>query len=156
MTREPPENIAKYIDHTLLSMTATAVDVERLCQEALRCGFVSVCVNPYFVADAKKHLAGSNVRVCSVIGFPLGASTKESKAFEARQAVAHGASEIDMVSNLCALKSGRLQDVEEDIMAVVASVPQAATVKVILETCYLTETEILGACKIALGRGPLC
>lgn len=153
MKHAPSNSIAGTIDHTLLGMTATAADLARLCREALRFGFAAVCVHPCYVAEAAGHLAGSPVKVCSVVGFPLGASTREAKAFEAARAVADGAAEIDMVMNLCAFKSGRMEEVEEDIRAVVRAVEGRATVKVILETCCLSGEEIDAACAAARKAG---
>jgi deoxyribose-phosphate aldolase len=145
--------LAKYIDHTVLKATATASNVEKLCTEAKEYGFASVCINSYFVSMAKKLLKGSSVKVCTVIGFPLGATTKESKAFEAIKAVADGSQEVDMVMNVSAFLSGDFQYVEEDIRLLVNSVPEGVCVKVILETCYLNIDQIKIASGLAMKAG---
>ncbi len=142
MRTKNPMDLAKYIDHTILKAPATEADVMKLCGEADKYKFASVCVNPYYVPLANKVLENLPVKVCTVIGFPLGATTKEAKANEAVKAVADGADEVDMVLNVGALKSGDLKYVEEDIRLVVNSVPEKICVKVILETCYLTDEEI--------------
>lgn len=145
-------NMNKYIDHTLLKPDATQEMIEKLCQEAREHDFMSVCVNPYWVKRSAELLAGSDVKVCTVIGFPLGASTIESKAAETRNAIANGATEVDMVLNVGALKSGDLETVKKDIVAV----KQAAgdiLLKVILETCLLTEEEKVVACKLSVEAG---
>jgi deoxyribose-phosphate aldolase len=141
-------NIAALIDHTLLKPEATATDIERLCAEARQYGFAAVCVNPCRVAQAAQLLRGTAVKVCTVIGFPLGANVAAVKAAEARQATADGATELDMVLNIGALKSGDLPLVREDIAEVVeAGHRHGALVKVILETCLLTEAEKVAACR---------
>ncbi|MGF9909919.1 deoxyribose-phosphate aldolase [Brevibacillus porteri] len=145
-------NMNKYIDHTLLKPDATQEMIDKLCQEAREHDFMSVCVNPYWVKRSAELLAGSDVKVCTVIGFPLGASTFESKAAETRDAIANGATEVDMVLNVGALKSGDLETVKKDI----AAVKQAAgdiLLKVILETCLLTEEEKVVACKLSVEAG---
>ncbi|MFG0213055.1 deoxyribose-phosphate aldolase [Brevibacillus porteri] len=145
-------NMNKYIDHTLLKPDATQEMIDKLCQEAREHDFMSVCVNPYWVKRSAELLAGSDVKVCTVIGFPLGASTIESKAAETRDAIANGATEVDMVLNVGALKSGDLETVKKDI----AAVKQAAgdiLLKVILETCLLTEEEKVVACKLSVEAG---
>lgn len=145
-------NMNKYIDHTLLKPDATQEMIDKLCQEAREHDFMSVCVNPYWVKRSAELLAGSDVKVCTVIGFPLGASTIESKAAETRNAIANGATEVDMVLNVGALKSGDLETVKNDI----AAVKQAAgdiLLKVILETCLLTEEEKVVACKLSVEAG---
>ncbi|MDC0764380.1 deoxyribose-phosphate aldolase [Brevibacillus sp. HB1.2] len=145
-------NMNKYIDHTLLKPDATQEMIDKLCQEAREHDFMSVCVNPYWVKRSAELLAGSDVKVCTVIGFPLGASTIESKAAETRDAIANGATEVDMVLNVGALKSGDLETVKKDIVAV----KQAAgdiLLKVILETCLLTEEEKVVACKLSVEAG---
>lgn len=140
----------KYIDHTLLKPEATYNQIEKLCAEAREHEFFSVCVNSYYVKKCVALLAGSTVKVCTVVGFPLGASTMETKRFEAMKAVAEGAREIDMVMNNSAVKSGEWQYVQDD-MASLAQVchQQGAILKVILETCLLTEEEKKKACEIA-------
>lgn len=147
-----PKNLASMIDHTLLKPEATREQIEQLCQEAKRFQFASVCVNPYWVKFVSEQLQGSKVKVCTVIGFPLGATTTESKAFETKQAVADGADELDMVINIGALRSGELQVVKEDIQAVVAAA-NGKTVKVILETGLLTAEEIRTASRLSQEAG---
>lgn len=140
----------KYIDHTLLKPEATLLQIEKLCAEAKEYKFAAVCVNSYYVKKCVSLLQGSGVNVCTVVGFPLGASTMEAKRFEAMKAVAEGASEIDMVMNISAVKSGDWQYVQDD-MASLAEVThqQGAILKVILETCLLTEEEKRKACEVA-------
>lgn len=154
------QEIAKMIDHTLLAATATRAQIQKLCAEAKQYGFASVCVNPVWVKAAAAELAGTSSAVCTVIGFPLGAETSAGKAFCARQAVLDGASEIDMVINIGAAKDGDFGAVQEDIAAVVQAVKAAADesrksalVKVIVETCYLTDQEIAAACVSAKNAG---
>jgi len=145
-------DMAKTIDHTLLKAEATQAQVEQLCREAAEYNFASVCINPTWVPLSYQLLHGTSVMVCTVIGFPLGATTTETKAFEARQAVECGAAEIDMVINIGRLKSGDYNAVEHDIHHVVrASVP--AHVKVIIETCFLTDDEKIKACVLAQDVG---
>ena len=144
--------LAKTIDHTLLKATGTADQVRSLCAEARQFGFKSVCVNPCWVPLCAKELAASEVLVCTVIGFPLGANASEIKAAEARLAVAQGAGEVDMVINVGAAKAGDWPQVEADIRAVVGAAG-GATVKVILETCYLTDAEKREACAAARRAG---
>lgn len=140
----------RYIDHTLLKPEATITQIEKLCAEASEYKFYSVCVNSYYVKKCVSLLQGSGVHICTVVGFPLGASTMETKRFEAMKAVAEGATEIDMVMNNSAVKSGDWQYVQDD-MASLAQVchQQGAILKVILETCLLTEEEKRKACEIA-------
>ena len=140
------KNIALKIDHTLLKASATAKQIETLCHEAVENNFASVCVNPCHVAYAAKLLHGTGVKVCTVIGFPLGANTSEVKAFETKNAVANGADECDMVINIGALKDGNISLVESDIRKVVEAA-NGTLVKVIIETCYLTDEEKIQACK---------
>lgn len=143
---------AKYIDHTLLKATATAADITQLCAEAKQYGFFSVCVNPIYVAHAAASLEESDVVVCTVVGFPLGASSTENKAEETRLAVLDGAREIDMVLPIGPLLAGDLDTVTKDINAVVqAAAPHP--VKVILETCYLNHAQIQQACNISRQQG---
>jgi deoxyribose-phosphate aldolase len=145
-----PIDVAKYIDHTLLKPEATADEIDVLCDEAMEFGFASVCVNPTWVKRAADRLRGSEVVTCSVIGFPLGASTPEIKAMEARRALRDGAREVDMVLNVGALKSGDLELVRTDIEKVVDSAHEAgAIVKVILETSKLTDEEKVIASALA-------
>lgn len=144
--------IAATIDHTLLKATATEAAVKVLCAEARKYRFASVCVNPCWVPLCVRELEGSGVPVCTVIGFPLGANESDTKAAEARLAVAQGAGEVDMVMNLGKAKAGDWKAVEADIEAVVkASKP--AIVKVIIETCYLDSGEKIEACKAAQSAG---
>lgn len=139
----------KYIDHTLLKPTATLADIKQLCQEALQYEFKTVCVQPVWVKTAKQLLIGSQVGVCTVIGFPLGASLSSVKAFEAVQAINDGADELDMVINIGALKAGDLALVEADIQAVRA-VTADKVLKVIIESCLLTYDEIILAAEACL------
>lgn len=145
--------IASYIDHTLLKQDATKSQIEVLCQEAAKHEFASVCVNPTWVSFAAEQLKDSPVKVCTVIGFPLGASTTDTKAFETKDAIAKGATEIDMVLNVGALKSGLLEDVKKDIEAVVEAAKGKAIVKVILETCLLSKDEIVTASQLSKEAG---
>lgn len=139
----------KYIDHTLLKPEATKEQITKLCQEARQYDFASVCVNTCYVPLAKQLLAGSDVKVCCVVGFPLGAMDTVSKAFEAKTAVENGAQEVDMVINIGALKDKDYDYVTKDIAAVVeASKP--AIVKVIIEACLLTDKEKVEACKCSM------
>lgn len=140
----------KLIDHTLLKATATIAEIETLCKEAVEYDFYSVCVNSSYVATAKKFLAGTNVKVCSVVGFPLGAMQAKAKLFETEQALADGADEIDMVINVGLLKSGEVDKVRDEIAALKAAVGANRVLKVIIETCYLTDSEKRLACQLAL------
>lgn len=144
----------QYIDHTLLKPDATSAQIKKLCEEASENNFFSVCVNSYYVKEAKQLLSGSSVKVCTVVGFPLGASTMETKRFEAMKAIAEGAQEIDMVINVSAIKSNNWQYVLDD-MSSLAQVchHQGALLKVILETCLLTEEEKKKACELAVKAG---
>jgi len=145
---------ARLIDHTLLKPTATADQIRQLCAEAREYKFAAVCVNPVWVPLCAKLLAGSPVQVCTVVGFPLGADLSEAKAFEAERCVALGASEIDMVINIGALKAQDFVAVRDDIAAVVSSSHAAgAIVKVIIETAYLTDEEKVAACVLAKNAG---
>ncbi|WP_434402606.1 deoxyribose-phosphate aldolase [Planococcus sp. 11815] len=146
-------NIASLIDHTLLKAEATAPQIEQLCKEAAEYKFASVCVNPAWVALAAKQLDQSEVKVCTVIGFPLGASTSETKAFETTDAIEKGACEIDMVLNIGALKSGQEDVVKADVEAVVNAAKGKAIVKVILEICLLTDEEIKLASRLSKEAG---
>lgn len=146
-------DLAKYIDHTNLKPDATESDINKLCDEALEFKFKSVCVNPYYVKLVKERLNKSDVLVCTVIGFPLGANTTSVKVFEANEAVDNGADEIDMVINIGEVKAGNWLNVTRDISAVVNAVIGRATVKVILETCLLNEDEIIKACKCSVEAG---
>jgi deoxyribose-phosphate aldolase len=146
-------NIASYIDHTLLKPEATKEQIVKLCKEAAEYKFASVCVNPSWVAVSAKELTDSPVKVCTVIGFPLGASTSETKAFETTDAIQKGAEEIDMVINIGALKSGDEELVKNDIKAVVEAAKGKAIVKVIIETCLLTDEEKVVASRLSKEAG---
>ena len=139
----------KYIDHTLLKADATRKDIEKLCAEAKQYDFASVCVNTYWVPLCTSELKDSDVSVCCVVGFPLGAMSTQAKAFETRQAVKDGADEIDMVINIGELKNGNDEAVLHDIEAVVQAA-EGAVVKVILENCLLEKEEIVRACKLCM------
>lgn len=143
---------SKYIDHTILKATATREDILKLCSEANQYHFASVCVNPAYVALAHQLLSGTGVMVCTVIGFPLGANTPSVKAFETTQAIADGADEVDMVINLGQAKAYDWDGVYEDIRAVVQAA-SGVLVKVIIETCYLTDEEKVKACQMAVKAG---
>jgi len=146
--------IAALIDHTLLKPEATSADIVKLCQEARRYGFASVCVNPYWTALAAQELKGSPVKVCTVAGFPLGANKTEIKRAEAASAIGDGAREIDMVMNVGALRSRDFKAVEFDIRSVVDEAHAAgAIVKVILETALLDDEQKRAACRIAQSAG---
>ena len=142
----------KYIDHTLLKQDATENQIDCLLSEARKYDFASVCVNPTWVEHAKKGLEGTDVKVCTVVGFPLGATTSAVKAFETKEAIQNGADEIDMVINVGALKSGNLALVESDIRAVVEA-SRDKLVKVIIEACLLTDQEKVLACQLAQKAG---
>ncbi|MEH7157032.1 deoxyribose-phosphate aldolase [Neobacillus drentensis] len=146
-------NIAAMIDHTLLKPEATREQIESLCREAKEYKFASVCVNPTWVSTAKELLQGSEVMVCTVIGFPLGATTSETKAFETKNAIEHGAYEVDMVINIGALKDHDDELVEKDIRAVVEAARGKAHTKVIIETSLLTKEEKIRACELAVKAG---
>jgi deoxyribose-phosphate aldolase len=146
--------VSAMIDHTLLKPDATRHDIEKLCREAAEFHFATVCVNPAWVATAAAQLRGSGVGVCSVVGFPLGATTADVKHFETRRAIFDGASEIDMVINIGALKSGDLRTVERDIDAVVDPCRQCGvTSKVIIEAALLTDEEKVTACTLSKAAG---
>lgn len=147
------KNIGSMIDHTLLKPEATSEMIETLCKEAKEYGFFSVCVNPYYVKQVKEELKGSEVKIATVIGFPLGNTTKEVKAFESSEAIKNGADELDMVINIAALKNRDYDVVEKDIKAVVDAANGSALVKVIIETCLLNDDEKKKACEIAKSAG---
>jgi len=150
------KRLAKLIDHTLLKPDATKDDITRLCKEAKKYGFWSVCVNPTYVSLATEILRGSDVKVCSVVGFPLGANVSEVKAFEAEKAISDGASEIDMVINIGGLKSHDYELVKRDICKVVErakALRKDTIVKVIIETGLLTEDEKVLACRLVKEAG---
>ena len=146
-------SIAKCIDHTVLKPQTTEAAVRKLCAEAAQYGFASVCVNPCWVALCADLLKDTEVDVCTVIGFPLGANTSAVKAFEAAEAIRQGATEVDMVLNVGALKDGNADLVRADIAAVVEAARGKALVKVILETCLLTDEEKRIACRLAKEAG---
>ncbi len=146
-------NIAKMIDHTALKADTTKEIIEKLCHEAKEYKFASVCVNPTWIETAAQLLAGSDVKVCTVIGFPLGANTPETKAFETRDAIEKGATEVDMVINIGALKDNNDVLVERDIKAVVEAAKGKALTKVIIETSLLTEEEKVRACELSVKAG---
>ncbi|MGW6299683.1 deoxyribose-phosphate aldolase [Peribacillus butanolivorans] len=146
-------NTAKMIDHTLLKAEATKEQIVKLCEDAREYGFASVCVNPVWVKTAAEELNGSDVKVCTVIGFPLGASTAAVKAIESEDAIQNGAEEVDMVLAIGLLKSGADEAVEADIRAVVDAAKTKALVKVIIETSLLTEEEKVRACELSLRAG---
>jgi deoxyribose-phosphate aldolase len=143
-----PRELAKYFDHTILKPAATAAEVANICQEAVSYGFFSVCINPVHVKKVSDLLKGTEVKVCSVVGFPLGTNTSAMKARETKQAVADGADEIDMVINVGALKDGNYDFVENDIKGVVEAA-RGRVAKVIIETCLLEKSEIVEVCNIA-------
>ncbi|MCI5821065.1 MAG: deoxyribose-phosphate aldolase [Elusimicrobia bacterium] len=145
-------NLAKLIDHTILKPIAQRADIERVCAEARKYGFCSVCINPVWVAYAKQLLKGSDVKVCTVIGFPLGANTSAVKAYETKDALNNGADEIDMVINIGALKDKDYDTVLADIQAV-RQACQGHTFKVIIETSQLTDDEKVKACEISTQAG---
>jgi deoxyribose-phosphate aldolase len=145
-----PANIAALIDHTILKPEATAADVERLCSEALIHKFAAVCINPVFVSTAAVLLRGSSVKVCAVVGFPLGANLTATKLAEAQSALRDGAQELDMVINIGALKSAQNETVSADIRAITDAAHAAnAICKVIIETALLSEEEKVRACRLA-------
>ena len=149
-----PVGVASMIDHTLLKPDATRANIEELCREAAQFTFATVCVNPTWVALSAKLLVGSGVRVCSVVGFPLGATTPDVKGYEARRAIFDGAREIDMVINVGALKSGDLRVVECDIESVTTPCRDAGALsKVIIEAALLTDEEKITACTLAKAAG---
>ena len=150
------EQLAKTIDQTLLNPVATSKEIEQLCITAKKYHFAAVCINPTFITQAKKILAGGDVKVCSVVGYPLGANTIETKVFEARDNVRKGADELDMVINLGAVKSGNYDNVEREIKIVVnvirreqiAEYNKHINIKIIIETAVLTKDEIKKVCSI--------
>lgn len=148
------QNIASMIDHTLLKANATKGEITKLVEEAKQYSFASVCVNPTWVKTAAELLADTpEVKVCTVIGFPLGASTTETKVFETKNAIENGAKEVDMVINIGAVKDNQNDFVESDIRAVVEAAKGKAITKVIIETCLLTDEEKVRACELAVKAG---
>jgi len=148
-----PKDLAKYIDHTMLKADAVKAAFDTLCDEAIEYAFKSVCVNSSWVAYVANRLQGSKVQVCSVVGFPLGAMSSKSKAFEAEDAIAQGAREIDMVLAVGRLKMGDVQYVEDDIKAVRQAAKNGVILKVIIETAMLTKEEKITACRLAKSAG---
>ena len=146
------KQLAKMMDHTILKATATPAQVEQICREALEIGAASVCINPCNIEQARRLLDGSGVRVCTVIGFPLGANTPEVKAFETQDAIRRGAEEVDMVINVGALLAGDDETVYRDIKAVVDAAAGTLT-KIIIETCYLSDDQKKTACELAMRAG---
>jgi deoxyribose-phosphate aldolase len=147
---EAARQVARYIDHTLLRPDATRDEILKVCEEGARYGFASVCINPFWAREAACALRGTGVKVCTVVGFPLGASAPDVKAFEARRAIFDGASELDMVINIGALKSGDYDTVLRDIAGVVQAGREAGCLtKVILETAFLTDDEKVRACTLS-------
>ena len=142
----------KYIDHTILKATASGTDVQKLCEEAIEHEFYSVCVNGCYVVDAKHLLQGTDVKIAAVVGFPLGAMTTAAKIFEAKEAVENGASEIDMVINVAKLKDGEFEYVENEIRQIKEAIGDNV-LKVIIETCYLTDSEKVALCKCITNGG---
>lgn len=143
----------RMIDHTVLKADSKKADVLRVIEEAKANHFYSVCINPTWVSLAAKELAGTDIQVCTVIGFPLGANTSATKAFETKDAIANGATEVDMVINIGALKDGEDELVQKDIEAVVQAAEKKALVKVIIETALLTKEEIARVCRLAKAAG---
>ena len=150
--RSSPGEMAKFIDHTLLKPEASWEEIRQLCEEAKVHSFVTVCINPFWVSECCRILERSDSKVCTVTGFPLGACTTGTKVKEAGQSVENGAREVDMVMNIGALKSGRYELVENDIRSVVGAI-EGITVKVILETCLLTDEEKIIACILSQRAG---
>ena len=146
-------DLAKYIDHTLLKPESTREDIRRICEEAKHYGTASVCVNPCWVGFVAEQLKDSDVKPCCVIGFPLGATLPEVKAYETAAAIRDGAKEVDMVINVGALRGAEFETVYEDIKAVVDAAADKALVKVIIETCLLTDEQKVIACKLAKQAG---
>lgn len=146
-------NLNKLIDHTVLKPSATKADVLKLTAEAKEYNFASVCINPCWIELASKELQGSGVDVCTVIGFPLGANTTEVKVFETKDAIAKGATEVDMVINVAKLKDGEYDYVENEIHQIVEAAKGKALVKVIIETCLLTDEEKVKACELSKKAG---
>lgn len=146
-------NLEKYIDHTLLKADATEEQIIKVCKEAKEYKFASVCVNACYASLVSKQLEGTDVKTCVVVGFPLGATTKEVKAFETKQAIENGAKEVDMVINIGLAKDKKYNELKEDIKAVVESAKGKALVKVILETCLLSKEEIVKVCELSKEAG---
>jgi deoxyribose-phosphate aldolase len=148
-----PSDLSKYIDHTLLKAEAKPADIDKLCNEAKQYHFFSVCVNSVNVVQCAGNLQGTGIKVCSVVGFPLGAMCTRAKAYETSAAIEDGAREIDMVMNIGAMKAGEFKTVEEDMAAIRRACSGGVLLKVIIETCLLTTEEIVKACEIAKNVG---
>lgn len=146
-------DLAKYIDHTLLKPESTRADIARVCEEAKHYNTASVCVNPCWIGFVAEQLKGTDIKPCCVIGFPLGATLPEVKAYETAAAIRDGAKEVDMVINVGALRGAEFETVYEDIKAVVDAAAGKALVKVIIETCLLTDEQKVIACKLAKHAG---
>ncbi|MBN2618568.1 MAG: deoxyribose-phosphate aldolase [Spirochaetales bacterium] len=142
----------RFIDHTVLKAVTTETDIKNLCKEAIEYNFYSVCVNGSYVPLAKKELSGSDINIAAVVGFPLGAMSMEAKVFEAKEAIKNGANEIDMVLNIGFMKSEKYDEVEKEIKSIKQAIGKNV-LKVILETCYLTKSEIKDACKLSVNAG---
>lgn len=156
MTPKTKEELAKFIDHTLLSATAVRADIETLCDEAVRYGFASVCITPRWVELAAERLRGTGVKVCTVAGFPLGAVSARLKALEAEEAIMHGADEVDMVADLAAIIESEQGTLLKDIASVAKvchNMKPPVELKVIIEAAALTEPQIVFACKVAQAAG---
>ncbi len=147
------QKINGFIDHTLLKPEASSSQIESLCNEAIKYQFYAVCVNPVHVKFASYHLEDTNIKVVSTVGFPLGANTREIKFKEADQVISHGADEIDMVLNISALKDNQDKFVIEEIDTIVSNIPAGVLVKVIIETCLLTDREKIKACELVKKGG---
>jgi deoxyribose-phosphate aldolase len=146
-------NITSMIDHTLLKANASVHDIKRLCDEAIQYKFYSVCVNPVYVTLCRELLDGTNIKICTVVGFPLGTNTSAAKAFEAKDAESNGADEIDMVIDIGAIKDRKLEHVKKDITSVVNATSKVLITKVILENAYLTLEEKILGCLLAMDAG---
>ncbi len=148
-----PKDLPPYIDHTLLRPDVCRSMIEKLCEEAIQYHFCAVCVNPYWVPLCARKLRGTGVKVCTVVGFPLGACESRTKAFEARNAIENGADEVDMVINIGALKSRDLKTVEEDLLAVKRACRSTTVTKAIIETCLLSDEEKIIAAELVKKTG---
>lgn len=144
--------INRYIDHTVLKAVTESKDILKLCKEAKEYNFYSICVNGCYVKEAKEELKGSDVKIAAVVGFPLGAMTTNSKVYEAKDCIDNGANEIDMVINIGFIKAGRFKEAEEEIKSIKNAI-ENNVLKVILETCYLDEDEIIKACELSVKAG---
>lgn len=144
---------SNYIDHTLLRADATLNDIKKLCKEAIDYEFFSVCINPCYVKTAKRYLKDTQVKVCTVIGFPLGSNEIKTKVFEAKKAIKDGANEIDVVMNISKFKDKKYKYIEKELDSIVKVSRGKAIVKVIIETCLLTKEEIRRACEIVYAAG---